>query len=121
MDGNQSAAQVLDYIVPTVSVTAIKLSRHTGRDCRYPEHREVNLARPPWPLGSGIPYWNDGVFLNLMAVKQELGNEQQMRIAVRQAGLCQNDNCCCIIDKPRLVLKKANIDTKTCPVIMTHS
>ena len=73
MDGNQSAAQVLDFIVPTVSVTAIKLSRHTGRDCRYPEHREVNLARPPWPLGSGIPYWNDGVFLNLMAVTVSVG------------------------------------------------
>ena len=59
---------------PSSCFTAIKLSRHTGRDCRYPEHREVNLARPPWPLGSGIPYWNDGVFLNLMAVKLLLGN-----------------------------------------------
>ena len=55
-------------------VTAIKLSRHTGMDCRYPEHREVNLARPPWPLGSGSPRQNDGFFLNLMAVTLRHGN-----------------------------------------------
>ena len=41
----------------------IELSRHTGRDCRYPEHREVNVDCPPWPLGSGNPCRNDGVFL----------------------------------------------------------
>jgi len=37
----------------------VELSRHTGRDCRYPEHREVNLACPPWRLGSGNPCRND--------------------------------------------------------------
>ena len=37
-------------------------------DCRYPEHRDVNLARRPWHLGSGIPCRNDEFFLNLMAV-----------------------------------------------------
>ena len=56
------------FIVPLLCVNAIKLNRHTGMDCRYPEHREVNLACPPWPLGSGIPCRNDGFFLNLMAV-----------------------------------------------------
>ena len=62
--------------VPTETVTAIKLSRQTGRDCRYPEHREVNLehrevnlARRPWHLGSGIPCRHDALFLNLMAVE----------------------------------------------------
>ena len=59
---------------PSRSFTAIKLSRHTGMDCRYPEHRDVNLSRPPWHLGSGIPRRNDGFFLNLMAVKLLLGN-----------------------------------------------
>ncbi|MCX7108717.1 MAG: hypothetical protein NTX45_01050, partial [Proteobacteria bacterium] len=49
---------------PRRSVTAIKLSRHTGMDCRYPEHREVNLVCPPWHLGSGNPCRNDVVFLN---------------------------------------------------------
>jgi len=34
-------------------------------DCRYPEHREVNLARPPWPLGVGIPCRNDGLYFML--------------------------------------------------------
>ena len=77
MDGNQSAAQVLDFIVPTVSVTAIKLSRHTGRDCRYPEHREVNLACPPWRLDSGNPCRNDGV-LSLA----ELANQEGERACV---------------------------------------
>jgi len=52
---------------------AIKLSRHTGMGCRYPEHREVNLARSPWPLGSGIPCRNDEFLLNLMAVKVGMG------------------------------------------------
>jgi len=33
--------------------------RHTGRDCRYPEHREVNLDCPPWLLDSGNPCRND--------------------------------------------------------------
>ena len=58
---------------PSSHGTAIKLSRHTGMDCRYPEHREVNLACHPWPLGSDIPCRNDGFFLTLMAVKRGLG------------------------------------------------
>ena len=37
--------------------------RHTGRDCRYPEHREVNLDCPPWLLDSGNPCRNDGFSL----------------------------------------------------------
>ena len=69
---------------PRSCVTAIKLSRHTGRDCRYPEHREVNLVRPPWPLGSGIPCRNDGFFLNLMAVTLLRGN--RYRFALRPIG-----------------------------------
>jgi len=59
------------------SITAIKLSRHTGMDCRYPEHREVNLVCPPWHLGSGNPCRNDVVFLNLMAVALEHGNQNK--------------------------------------------
>ena len=37
----------------------VELSRHTGRDCRYPEHREVNVDCLPWPLGFGNPCRND--------------------------------------------------------------
>ena len=59
---------------PRSCVTAIKLGRHTGRDCRYPEHREVNLVCPPWQLGSGNPCRNDEIFLNLMAVTLLRGN-----------------------------------------------
>ena len=61
--------------IPTQSVTAIKLSRHTGRDCRYPEHREVNLVRPPWPLGSGIPCRNDGFFLKVISNNESTKTE----------------------------------------------
>ncbi len=43
---------------------AVELDRHTGRDCRYPEHREVDVDRPPWLLGSGNPCRNDGENLN---------------------------------------------------------
>jgi len=39
--------------------------RHTGMDCRYPEHREVNLGHPPWRLGSGNPCRDDGQNLKL--------------------------------------------------------
>ena len=60
-------------LAPRKRATAVKLSRHTGMDCRYPEHREVNLARPPWPLGSGIPCRNDGFFLNLVAALKRAG------------------------------------------------
>ena len=34
--------------------------RHTGRDCWYPEHMDVNSSSHPWPLDSGNPYRNDG-------------------------------------------------------------
>jgi len=59
---------------PSSCFTAIKLSRHTGMDCRYPDHREVNLVCHPWHLCSGNPCRNDVVFLNLMAVTLLLGN-----------------------------------------------
>ena len=49
-------------------VNAAELDRHTGRDCRYPEHREVNVGRPPWRLGSGNPCRNDGQNLDLAAL-----------------------------------------------------
>jgi len=61
-DGFPSLAGLV-YNDGSWSLTAIMLSRHTGMDCRYPGHREVNLVCPPWPLGSGIPYRNDGFFL----------------------------------------------------------
>ena len=49
-------------------VNAAELDRHTGRDCRYPEHREVNVGRPPWRLGSGNPCRNDGQNLDSAAL-----------------------------------------------------
>ena len=45
---------------------AAELDRHTGWDCQYPEHREVNVgagsepAPTLWFLGSGNPCRNDG-------------------------------------------------------------
>ena len=45
---------------------AFDTAAHTGRDCRYPEHREVNVgagsdpAPTPWQLGSGNPCRNNG-------------------------------------------------------------
>ncbi len=50
---------------------AVELSRHTGRECRYPEHRDVNGDCPPWQLGSGNPCRNDGENLNSTALGQE--------------------------------------------------
>ncbi len=44
--------------------------RHSGRDCRNPEHREVNLRVgncPPWRLDSGTPCRNDDKNLNSTA------------------------------------------------------
>ena len=54
-------------------------SRHTGRDCRYPEHREVNLACPPWRLDSGNPCRNDGV-LSLAETTCQSGRGTSMRL-----------------------------------------
>gem|GEM_PF-5855403 len=31
---------------------ALKLTRHTGRDRRYPGHMDVKVLRHPWLLGS---------------------------------------------------------------------
>ena len=55
-------------IVPTLCVTAIKLSRHSGMDRRNPDCRDTNNLCHPWSLGSGDPCRNDEFFLNLMAV-----------------------------------------------------
>jgi hypothetical protein len=33
-------------------VNAFKLSRHTGRECRYPGHMDVKVQRHPWHLDS---------------------------------------------------------------------
>ena len=60
------AKLVLDR--PQPNPNTVELCRHTGRDCRYPEHREVNLACPPWRLGSGNPCRNDEENLNLTAL-----------------------------------------------------
>ena len=49
---------------PREAGNAVDTARHTGRDCRYPEHREVNVDCPPWQLGSGNPCRNDGENLN---------------------------------------------------------
>ena len=38
----------------------------------FVEWGEVNLAYPPWHLGSGTPCRNDGLFLDLMALFLEL-------------------------------------------------
>ena len=62
--------------VPPIHNNANKSSRHFGRDCRNPEHREVNVgasleASPtchPWHLDSGNPCRNDGHFVNSSAL-----------------------------------------------------
>ena len=59
--------------IPTQSVTAIKLSRHSGMDRRNPDCRDANNLCHPWSLGSGDPCRNDEFFLNLMAVTQSVG------------------------------------------------
>ena len=62
---------------PNWSVTAIKISRHSGMDRGYPDCMEAPKPRRPWSLGSGDPCRNDEVFfLNLMPVKLEHGKEQ---------------------------------------------
>lgn len=60
--------QPISLMVPLLCVTAIKLSRHTGMDCRYPVHKDVKGLRRPWLLGSGNPCRNDVFILNLVAV-----------------------------------------------------
>ena len=39
------------------------LSRHSGRDCRNPEHREVFVACHPWLLDLGNPCRDDAISL----------------------------------------------------------
>ncbi|WP_157204916.1 hypothetical protein [Methylomonas methanica] len=45
--------------VATQRVTTIKLSRHTGRDCRNPDYKDVKSHRHPWPLDPGNPCQGD--------------------------------------------------------------
>ena len=63
---------------PPLPPNIVELSRHTGRESearvrRYPEHREVNLACPPWRLDSGNPCRNDDKYYKLVP-KLQLGN-----------------------------------------------
>ncbi len=51
-----------------MSVNAVKLSRHTGMDRRYPDCMDASSLRHPWNLDSGIPCQNDEEFLNLIAL-----------------------------------------------------
>ena len=66
--------KVLLYWFPSSSFTAIKLSRHSGMVRRNPDCRDANNLCHPWSLGSGDPCRNDEFFLNLMALKLQLGN-----------------------------------------------
>ena len=50
------------------AVNSVKLSRHSGRDCRNPEHREVTRLCHPWLLDPGIPCRGDVIRLNLTAL-----------------------------------------------------
>ena len=45
-------------------------------DRRNPDCRDANNPCHPWSLGSGDPCRNDDIFVNLMAVKLDLGNGQ---------------------------------------------
>ncbi|PZN80397.1 MAG: hypothetical protein DM484_09965 [Candidatus Methylumidiphilus alinenensis] len=47
-------------------------------DRRNPDCRDANNLCHPWSLGSGDPCRNDEFFLNLMAVKLELGNQRNL-------------------------------------------
>ncbi len=71
-------AGACDIRFPSWSFTAIKLSRHSGMDRRNPDCRDANNLCHPWSLGSGDPCRNDEFFLNLMAVKLELGNQRNL-------------------------------------------
>ena len=63
-----------DRIQRTRNDTAIKLSRHSGMDCRNPDCREATDPCHPWSLGSGGPCRNDG------CVKVISNNEPTKRI-----------------------------------------
>ncbi|MGH8558764.1 MAG: hypothetical protein ACRESZ_15190 [Methylococcales bacterium] len=60
--------QILHGTATTTHATRAKIypiskmfqpGRHTGRDCRYPEHMDVFDACHPWLPGSGNPCRND--------------------------------------------------------------
>ena len=71
----------------------VEISRHTGMDCRYPEHRDVKLDCPPWLLGSGNPCRNDEInqqephhILLPWTWNQRTGPEQKMLQAMGFVG-----------------------------------
>jgi hypothetical protein len=61
-------AHVCRADAPTHCLNAVKLTRHSGRDCRNPEHREVTSLCHPWLLDPGIPCRGDVIRLNLTAL-----------------------------------------------------
>ncbi len=67
-NGGEASDLTRPHPNPPPMGNAVEISRHTGMDCRYPEHRDVNLVCPPWLLGSGNPCRNDEHFLNSTAL-----------------------------------------------------
>ena len=68
---------------PSWSFTAIKLSRHTGMDRRYPDCRDAPKPAPSLEPGFRRSMPERRCFVNLMAVKLELGNQHnQSKLAV---------------------------------------
>ncbi|HEY5139569.1 MAG TPA: hypothetical protein VIJ25_09690 [Methylococcales bacterium] len=48
-----------------------KIVRHTGMDCRYPDHMDVISACHPWLLDSGNPCRNDAlIWYSVFAITQ---------------------------------------------------
>jgi hypothetical protein len=52
--------------------SVFKLSRHTGRDCRYPVHRDVMMATIPGFWVPAIPAGTTRFFLNLTGIAVNL-------------------------------------------------
>ncbi|MCX7114229.1 MAG: hypothetical protein NTX45_30000 [Proteobacteria bacterium] len=66
---------------PRSSVTAIKLSRHTGMDRRYPDCRDAPNPAPSLEPGFRQSMPERRCFVNLMAVTLERGNQNNGDIA----------------------------------------
>ena len=64
-DADLNTARFYQYVFGECLMNnAVELSRHTGRDRRYPDCRDASKPCRPWSLGSGGPCRNDGESFN---------------------------------------------------------
>ena len=86
-------------LLPILQLTAIKLSRHVGMDCRHPDYMDVFNACHPWPWIPPVLGGMTRVCFNLTAVILQLAivstvDGSVTKFSVKIFRRCGSGRCC---------------------------